>query len=300
MITFISRALAGTLLLASFAHAAGIGGPITVAPDIPYVRSTEAATQVLGSSCNWQKDFMAELVKLSRGQVSVSTTPDPAEQLHLRADLSASDRTGTKAQPQWIEIMGKLVRQGRTVGEFSFVQETDKQALSNCEAVRDIAKDLADNMYDWLKNPGAGVTIAAEIPMLNPDAVEPDVQASCPATRMLPQALTEETDGAVQRTTRDLATVGGRTLHLKIISSRLLGGAIYTGSKWIKVTGSLKEGQHEIGSFIAQRNTLRAWTSCGVVDSVSEEISEDIAKWLKKPSLNARLGNADEKTTAEP
>lgn len=300
MKNFLSRALACTLLLISGAHAAGIDGPITTTPDIPYVRGPEAATKVLGSACTWQKDFMAELVKLSRGNVTVSNTPDPAEQLTLSADHSTSDRVGTKAQPQWIEIRGKLVRKGRAVGEFSFIQETDKQALSNCEAVHDIAKDLADNVYDWLKNPGAGVTIAAEIPMLKPDAVEPDVQATCPATRMLPSELTEEADGAVQRTTRDLSTVPGRTLQLKIVSSRLLAGSVYTGSKWIKVTGSLMEDGREIGNFIAQRNTLRAWTSCGVLSNVVEGMSEDITKWLKKPSLNARLGDADEKTTVEP
>jgi hypothetical protein len=298
MLQFLSRALASVLLLVSAAHAAGINSPISSTLDIPYARGPEAATKVLGS-CNWQKDFTMELVKISQGYVNFSNNPDPSDQLFLRADHSASDRVGTKAQPQWIEVMGKLVRKDRTVGEFSFIRETNKQALRDCNTTREIASDLASDVYDWLKNPGAGVTIAAEIPLFKPDAVERDAQASCPANRMLSRELAEESKGAVQRTTRDLSTVSGRTLHLKIMGS-LLRGALYTDNKWLKVSGSLMEDGHEIGSFIAQRNTVRGWSSCGALEVVTEEMSEDIVRWLKKPSFNTRLGNADEKSAAEP
>jgi hypothetical protein len=48
------------------------------------------------------------------------------------------------------------------------------------------------------------------------------------------------------------------------------------------------------------RETSRARTPCDNVKRLNAELSDDILKWLKKPTANAKLGNADETTTAEP
>jgi hypothetical protein len=289
------------LLIASSASAANIE-PVVVAPNIPYAMGAETAAQVLNTGCRWQERFMTQLVQNTKEKTFVSPTAEGAtgHKLSIAAYHSTKNTPANESSPRWLELSGKLTEKEKVIGEFSFLRETYSGSLKDCNTLNDLADDLADDLAQWLENPASGIKIEAVMPALKENTIDPVVQSTCPLTRKFPEALADASDTTVQRTSQDIKTVQGKKLLLKAVSTRLAGGGAQKGDKWIKIAGSLVEDDREIGSFIALRQTARARESCDIVKSLSSEISDDILKWLKNPTANAKLGDADETTTAEP
>jgi len=287
--------------IATSASAANIR-PVAVPPTIPYAMGTTNAVQVPNADCRWQERFMAQLVENTKKKAFVLPNPEESKghKLSFAAYHSTENTPANDGSPRWLELSGKLANGDLLVGEFSFLRETYSGSLQDCNTLSNLANDLADDVAQWLENPVSGIKIEAVMPVLKEDTIDPDVQNTCPLTRKFPEALADASDMTVQRTSQDIKAVEGKKLLLKAVSTRLLGGGVYKGDRWIKITGSLVENGHEIGNFIALRETARARAPCDNVKRLNAEISDDILKWLKKPTANAKLGNADETTTAEP
>lgn len=116
-----------------------------------------------------------------------------------------------------------------------------------------------------------------------------DLQTRLPAFLSESSTLVELVDG--QLGTR------GRVLDLTIASVRAPGGGIFSGRKWLTVSGSLRENGREVGSFTAARHSVGGATgaftgTCGILGRAAQVIAQDIAAWLDAPSKGARLGDA--------
>lgn len=289
------------LLSASFVNASP-SAKIHVAPTIAYASPAADGRTAPDSSCPWDTRLVEYLVKSSGNRVVISQKPLEAkgQKLILTAKLGPKVGSGEQEAPGWLEVSGILIDEaGKTLGDFGFRDDRYSGSLHKCKQAIRLAEGLGDSIAGWLEEPKPGVAIAETINTLQDDSIDPEIKKSCPWNTELPAQLSELGFGSIYRVA-DIGAVQGKKLLLTIVTSRLLGGALYTGSKWLKVTGSLVENGHETGSFVALRHSFRGWTGCGILNRLDYEIAEDISNWLQKPSMDARLGDADASTDANP
>lgn len=295
-------ALSWLLLSATLAQAAPAAS-IYVAPTIQYSAPAADGSTSPGRDCPWDTRLVEYLAKSTRNQVVVNpeAMETKGQKLILTARLGPKVGAGEKEAPGWIEVHGTLIDEaGKPVGDFGFRDDRYSGSLHKCKEAIRLGEGLGDSIAGWLEEPKPGIKITETIGTLQEDSINPDIKNSCPWDTELPNYLAGMTFGNVYRVSDDLGSIPGKKLKLTVITSRLLGGGLYTGPKWLKVTGSLIENGQEIGSFIALRQSYRAWTGCGISDRLSYEIAYDISNWLQKPSLDARLGDADADTDANP
>ena len=132
--------------------------------------------------------------------------------------------------------------------------------------------------------------------------IPPDVKLECE----LPKKLAEYTKSAVGD---DFATIKlvdaptpdatGRTLIMQIVGIDSAGGGAFTGKKGMSIEGALWEKGRQIGNFQAtrysggRRSTFNPYPgTCKMLRYDAETLGKDVAKWLQKPGLEARLGEA--------
>jgi len=87
----------------------------------------------------------------------------------------------------------------------------------------------------------------------------------------------------------------GRVLLLEITNVNGAGGGAWSGAKSVNVKGSLYENGKRIGNFTASRYSgggmFAAYKgTCSILGRCVKTLGSDIAKWLKNPSKDARLG----------
>ncbi len=132
--------------------------------------------------------------------------------------------------------------------------------------------------------------------------VPPNVKLECE----LPKKLAEYTKSAVEN---DFATVNvvdapaknaaGRTLIMQIVGIDATGGGAYTGKKGMSIEGALWEKGRQVGNFQAtrysggRRSTFNPYPgTCKMLRYDAQTLGKDVAKWLRNPSMDARLGEA--------
>jgi len=147
--------------------------------------------------------------------------------------------------------------------------------------------------------PAGAVTVNHVAPYAENSGVFDTVKNECQLETKLPEFIQSFAKNApkVLITTDPLEKVQGKVLVLKIVSVTGLSGGGWTGPKSVTVKGELQEDGKVIGSFTAARySTGGAFAgfkgTCSIFGRCIKVIGEDIAKWLKKPSMNATLGNA--------
>jgi hypothetical protein len=291
----ISSAMFLALNLSMAAQAAQPVDAVQVAPVIPYAAGAQAAAPAVNNDCHWTAQVVQALIKESKGRVQV-TEQDlsvfQGRKLVLLADSSAEGGAASETAPKWLAVTGKLLDKGTLIGDFKLRQEITKGSLQDCKILKEMSGDLGDGMAQWLEDPMRGVSVAPAMLALNKDSMDDEELKNCPWNTFIPKYLEQNTRGQVSISARDSNTVSERKLLLTVVESRIAGGGVYSGGKWIDLTGKLTENGTDIGSFEASRHTVKGWTGCSAAKSLSEEIGEDIAKWLKKPGMNVKLGDA--------
>ena len=86
---------------------------------------------------------------------------------------------------------------------------------------------------------------------------------------------------------------GGRRLELLIRDVNAPPAGAFSGPKWVTVYGTLKSGGKEVASFRAKRTTVFGVGTCGMLYKCVNAIADDVAEWLKSPTKEALLGNAN-------
>ncbi|MBI1951976.1 MAG: hypothetical protein HYS34_11525 [Acidobacteria bacterium] len=149
------------------------------------------------------------------------------------------------------------------------------------------------------KASAAVVTVSTVIPFAEHSGVIATVKQECQLQTRLPEFIqsSAKDDPQVVLTADPIEQDKGRVLVLEIVSVVGSGGGAWSGPKSVTVKGELREEGKVIGSFTAARYSGGgAWGgfkgTCSIFGRCVKVLGEDIAGWLKKPTMNAVLGNA--------
>jgi len=135
--------------------------------------------------------------------------------------------------------------------------------------------------------------VSSLIPYQSDDVANEDVRKECNWNTTMPRYLAEESKGRVIVAENKSNTNTGKRLELVATNLHTLGGGGWTGPKWLVLEGKLMDGDKLLGNFEVRRQTIGgSFRGCSTLESLSEEISDDILEWLKEPGLNAKLGDA--------
>lgn len=139
------------------------------------------------------------------------------------------------------------------------------------------------------------LTVPIRVPIAEGVSVPNAVLAECELERRLAKALASEAKGPYRKVLMKptvSAEAPGHTLDIKITAVLGSGGGRFSGPKSVTAEGTLYAEGKVIGTFVARRHTNRGRHTCRMLHRDAEEIAEDIGKWLKKPVMDARLGDA--------
>lgn len=137
------------------------------------------------------------------------------------------------------------------------------------------------------------IMLSSVIPYEDKDVANDAVRQECDWNKQLAQNIVKESDSTAETTDQDLTQIHGKTLIIQADNVHAIGGGPWTGPKWAHIHGTLKDDGKVIGSFEALRRTIGGtFSACSTLDNLGEELSQDVAKWLKNPTMNAKLGDA--------
>lgn len=284
------------LALAAFAFAAQAAStePVFVEPEIQHIQPENPAWQIADNSCRWETSLFEALPKATKYRVRGShEKADGAGILKLSARIEGV--VPNDEESGRIELLGELRdQQGKVQGDFVLRYDLSEGLPSRCKSARGIGKEFAEQIADWLEDPGPSIKISATEESLHPDTMPPGLWQRCDVESQLPYQLTQTaTPGRIYRADRILDREPGRVLSVKVVDVLMPGGGMFT-QHWIKLVGSLRDNGKEIGSFVAKRTTMRSWKLCSIIERLHGELAQDIVRWLDNPTMNAFLGNADE------
>jgi hypothetical protein len=139
------------------------------------------------------------------------------------------------------------------------------------------------------------ITISAATPYSENSGVSANVRKECGLDVRLPAYIESEAKRGLEivLTKDSLDDAAGKVLDLTITHVFAPGGGGYSGAKNVAVQGELREQGRVIGSFKATRRALFGMTpgTCSMLKRVAKALGEDIAGWLREPTLDATLGD---------
>jgi hypothetical protein len=88
----------------------------------------------------------------------------------------------------------------------------------------------------------------------------------------------------------------GRSLAMKITGITGTAGGAWSGAKFLTIDGTLRENGKVIGTFRATRlsggGAFGGYKgTCSILGRCAKALSDDVAKWLSAPTMNAKLGD---------
>ncbi len=125
--------------------------------------------------------------------------------------------------------------------------------------------------------------------------VRPKIKDECQLQTKVPKFL-KEYSSDVELVASDPGSTG-RVLSMRVTQVHAPGGGMFSGPKWMTVTGELHEDGQMLGSFTARRGSGGGAFggykgTCSIIGRCAKAIGKDIAAWLKSPGKDARLGDA--------
>lgn len=123
----------------------------------------------------------------------------------------------------------------------------------------------------------------------------------CEWNRTLPGLISWKSGRTVEVTDADLATIEGKVLVLSIVNAHTAGGGSMSGPKWGRVRGELRENGQLLGNFNIRRVSARPFdvSPCKPLESIAVALAEDIAAWLKQPTVNPDADKVPEPSAAK-
>ncbi len=94
------------------------------------------------------------------------------------------------------------------------------------------------------------------------------------------------------------AKTPGSALNIMIVGAQAPKGGTTTGYKSLTIKGTLWRGGKVAGTFTAKRVTSGGVSfigykgTCSMLGRCAKALGKDVAAWLNKPSMNAKLGDA--------
>lgn len=128
-----------------------------------------------------------------------------------------------------------------------------------------------------------------------PDAVRAECQLELKVVELLQSAAARNFDKVVM--VRDGSKGdAGQSLAMKITGITGTAGGAWSGAKFLTVDGTLRENGKVIGTFRATRlsggGAFGGYKgTCSILGRCAKALSDDVAKWLTAPTMNAKLGD---------
>ena len=145
---------------------------------------------------------------------------------------------------------------------------------------------------------GPAVTIAASIPFGKNSNASDDVRKECGIQTRVPEFIENEAKSKGIKVVRGAAApqAKGRVLVMEVAHVLGTGGGAWSGPKSITIDGKLYDNGKLIGSFSAMRlsggGAFGGYKgTCAILDRCSEALGTDVAEFLLKPVMNAKLGD---------
>ena len=142
------------------------------------------------------------------------------------------------------------------------------------------------------------ITISQSIPFAEDSGATDALKEECEFQTRLPAYIKKEAKRSVDVVLSEapLEDVEGKTLSLEITNMYGLGGGAYSGSKSAVVSGELKENGEVIASMSARRHSIMGMMpgTCSIMKRIAKKMGEDIADWLKEPTMDAELGDLED------
>ena len=132
----------------------------------------------------------------------------------------------------------------------------------------------------------ADVEVPRKIDFAKSATVRTAIQEQCDLQTSVPAAIANNASGA--------ELVDGKgNLSLEITAVHGPGGWIFSGPKWLEVSGKLSRGGKTY-SFRAKRYSAfdPFGGVCSILTKCGNAIGADIATWLQSPTADAELGDA--------
>lgn len=88
----------------------------------------------------------------------------------------------------------------------------------------------------------------------------------------------------------------GKNLTMKIVGIQGAGGGAWSGAKSVTIAGELRENGKLVGTFTAARHSGGGAFggykgTCSILGRCTKTLGQDVARWLKDPVMDARLGD---------
>lgn len=158
-----------------------------------------------------------------------------------------------------------------------------------------VANVLAD---DATEESGGGIKVASDIPFGETTHVRDAVRNECNLGGKLSDYIQQYGNGYDLNIvpSNDVASEQGKVLHVEISDVMGAGGGAWSGSKSVAIEGKLTENGKEIGTFHGSRHSGGGAfggfkSTCAIFGRCVKALGKDVASWLKKPSMNASLGD---------
>jgi hypothetical protein len=129
----------------------------------------------------------------------------------------------------------------------------------------------------------ASIRVPSKIDYASGATVRPEVRAQCDLQALIPAAVADASSNI------ELVS-SGANVRLEITAVHAPGGWVFSGPKWVQVSGSMG-GK----SFRAKRYSAFdpfAGGTCGILGKIARVLGRDIAAWLENPTDNAEIGDA--------
>lgn len=133
------------------------------------------------------------------------------------------------------------------------------------------------------------IKIGGKVPFAEGAAATEAIRKECGLETNMSQYLQEFAKGTVQ-VASNLKGAKGRVFDARIAGVWAAPGP--WGAASILVEGELRENGKVVGTVASRRNTTRGGGACQKLVVSGRKVAEDIAGWLKAPTMNAKLGDA--------
>lgn len=165
--------MAACILLAVFGQTAIASDLVTISSKIPYLSENVGSVNIQ-NECNWNSTMPAAMASQSRGTV-VLTDQDlsmvSGKKLFITATHVHAVGGGRFSGPKWITLDGKLMEDGKLLGNFQLRRTTSGGKFGGCATLEYISKALTKDVLKWLKNPQI-TTVPVPAPDTAPAPVE--------------------------------------------------------------------------------------------------------------------------------
>jgi hypothetical protein len=263
-------------------------------------------------ACTWEAGIASSAVAKSRNAVTLAgkATVTPGLRLSLQvAELKLS--RGAKKSKYSATVRANVAYEGKLLATRDF---QDDESFSNdqsaCDALRVVGASLGESVAGWAFqtrfmqcrddcsgiHPDEPIAVGAQILIGDADAINDTVRDECRwPTAMVTKlvAAFNEDDppprAKLESRAIDIEKYLGRRLLLRVNNVHAAGGGGLSGPKWMDMSGELWDGKSLVASFESHSTSGRGLTMCRSVDSLSDSSADMIAKWLRSPTLDAKL-----------